>query len=252
MTIELIQVETKLIRRADESKTVTVTGESTSSPYFAVTPSIRHDDEGVYFGWGKSVTHIPSGLTLPTGGADHRTVVDAVADLIDWSSATPLADPANKKLVIGVVRKLIEDADEANPWPEWAGDATKPALSLLATQLDDGIENYEKRRTSRDELVGEVAAFDAALARKVGGYLDAGRIGIHVQTYGTTWLLAVLMQLDPDVADQAARELVSAWEDGGVLDEHIYEWRDAIANGRQPRLYGITFPSPSLDLGDLK
>lgn len=248
--ISLIQVPVMITQRESGSEFVTVTGETTSSPFFALTPTLRRDDRGTYFGWGMSVTHIPSGLTLPTGAADKRRTVHAVKDLIDWSSTTPLAEPSDRKLVTNAVRALIEAADADIPWPKWAGDKSTPALSLLVEQLDDGIENYGKRQNSRDELVGEVAAFDAPLAKQVGGALDAGRIGIQVQTYGTAWLLAVLMRLDPDIADQAARALVSSWEDGGTPDEHIYEWRNDIANNRQLTLYGITFPTPALALSD--
>ncbi|MCQ4150282.1 hypothetical protein [Rhodococcus qingshengii] len=248
MAINLIEVPVMITQGESGSEFVTITGETTSSPHFAITPAIRRDDRGTYLGWGMNVTHIPTGLTLPTGGADKRKTVDAVKDLIDWSSTTPLVHPADKKLVVDAVRALMKAEDD--PWPAWAGDQSTPALSLLVGQLDDGIENYKTRRDARDELVGEVAEFDAALAKKVGGALDAGLIGIQVQTFGTSWLLAVLMQLDPAIADQAARGLVSAWEDGGAPDELIYEWRDDIANNRQPTLQGITFPSQSLDLDE--
>ncbi|MDV6267048.1 hypothetical protein [Rhodococcus globerulus] len=245
MSINLIQVPVMITRGDTDNEFITITGETTSSPHFAITPAIRRDQRGTYLGWGTSVTHIPTGLTLPTGGADKRKTVEAIKDLIDWSSQTPLADPADKKLITGAVRALVKAEDD--PWPEWAGDETTPALSLLAGQLEDATGNYDKRRDARTEIVTAVAELDEDLAKKVRAALDATIIGFQVQTYGLTWLLAVLMQLDPTIADQAARGLVTAWEDG-ALDEHIYEWRDDIACDRQPTLRGITFPTPSLNL----
>lgn len=62
--------------------------------------------------------------------------------------------------------------------------------------------------------------------------MDRGRlISRQVEVFGMTYLLAVLRQQSPEVADAAAEFLAGQWESGDSLGEWMYQWREELAGG---------------------
>lgn len=64
------------------------------------------------------------------------------------------------------------------------------------------------------------------------------RIGVFVESWTVAVLMETLRRAAPEVADRLARELQGAWDDGGVMDELLWEWRDNLAAGRPLDDYG--------------
>lgn len=141
---------------------VTVTGESTTNPHLAVTPQVRLDEDGNgRLVSGLALTHIPSGRVVltdsSTRGLDWDRVVEILTSHADWALDDPKLDDPK------VVRQELFDAADTSqrwPWPEWAGDESTPAVSLLAKHLDDTLSvnpSAPEVREARTELLAGIA-----------------------------------------------------------------------------------------------
>lgn len=59
------------------------------------------------------------------------------------------------------------------------------------------------------------------------------RIGVLVNSWTSAVLMETLRRAAPDVADRLANHLYRCWEDGGIITELLWEWRDNLAAGRK-------------------
>jgi hypothetical protein len=88
------------------------------------------------------------------------------------------------------------------------------ALRVAQSRIDNGNDVINDRRALMDN------------------------IGILVGQFTIAYLMELLSRVAPAVADAAAKDLADIWDDGGVINEMIWEWRDDLAHGRP---IGITF-----------
>lgn len=229
---------------------VQITGDQVAE-YFAITPAIKTRPDGsvTLSDHGRCLTHIPSGRAVTSSGfLDLRRYAEELAKLpIDWARLTSARDLTEEqaKQVKAIHRELSFQDDAEWPWPAWAGDESRPALSLLGQQLDDALK-YGPRRELAREFQRRLTdtQLDPELAREIDNRLLLADIGEHVNGYGLIYLLAVLQRLDPESADKAARHLVGAWEAGDSMGEWIYDWRRQLADGQPLTLH--EFPDLSL------
>lgn len=70
--------------------------------------------------------------------------------------------------------------------------------------------------------------------------------GVLVCEFSIAYLMELLHRVAPAVADRAARDLADIWDDGGIINELVGEWRDDLANGRPVDSTDITF-KPVID-----
>ncbi|MFE3059094.1 hypothetical protein [Nocardia sp. NPDC059239] len=212
--------------------------------HFALVPALTVDDAGTvqFADYGRSLTHIPSGrrVALDSWFDMRRYARELEATDIDWDGLDPSAiSPEQSAAILEARKRAIGSADTSEwPWPKWAGDETQPALSLLATTLDSAVMQ-QKRFDAIQDIEASVAKLDADLGRKVGSDLLAAWSGLSVNEFGVAYLLAVLQRIDPAAADLAARHLVNMWEDGGIIGERAYLWRQELADGQPLALEGF-------------
>ncbi len=221
---------------------VLVTGEATSDPWFAITPRVSWDREvdALRLAGGLALTHVPSGrcVVTDTVGSRLRKVVSTIAPLLDWSLPDPIgpATEQQKSAVRDAIRSTHADAD-AVAWPQWAGDDTQPAMSLLGLLLDDAINGAPFSATSRKvrtEVVSDVRAAcgDQDLVRRLEMMLLNEQCARFVADYGLIRMLATLTRVDQSVADGAARVYVAECENGDDMGEWIHQWRSEIHEGQ--------------------
>ncbi|MFI6959673.1 hypothetical protein ACIBJI_40180 [Nocardia sp. NPDC050408] len=227
---------------------VHITGDQVTE-HFAITPAVkvRPDGSVTFTDHGRRLTHIPTGrMVTASGFLDLRRFAEELEKLpIDWAQLQSARSLTKEQMrqVKAVQRDLNSQDDSSWPWPKWAGDQSQAALSLLAARLDDAV-TYMQRYDLIRSLTAEVGAVDPELGRKVDAHMTGAFIGNHIHSYGVIYLLAVLHRIDPDAGDRAARALVGAWEDGGALDEWIYEWRRELGDGQPLTLH--EFPDLTL------
>ncbi len=236
------QLTTITLRQVDGHE-VSVTAEATASPHFAIAPEIGIGPDGDQLLTGRlNLCHIPSGTVVvrEQSGLDFHAVIPILQRYGDWSSKPDFAP----EQVADLRRELfavVAQQNEEWPWPKWAGDASTPALSLLASQLDEAL-NGDQRREARRAIASHIA--DSELARKVESEFAWAAAESTTGTYGVIYLLAVLHRINPEAADRAARDLASAWEAGDSLGEWEYQWREELGHGNPLSLRG--FPADEL------
>lgn len=228
---------------------VLVTGEATSDPWFAITPRVSWDREvdELRLAGGLALIHVPSGrcVVTDTVGSRLRKVVPAIAPLLDWSLPDPIgpATEPQKRGVRDAIRIAHADAD-AVTWPQWAGDDTQPAMSLLGLLLDDAINGAPFSATSRKvraDVVSDVRAAggDQDLVRRLELILLSEQCARFVAEFGLIGMLAALTRVDQSVADGAARVYVAECENGDSMGEWIHQWRNEIRSGQPLTLHDV-------------
>ncbi|MEV6258426.1 hypothetical protein AB0L97_34730 [Nocardia sp. NPDC051911] len=222
------------IRWSDGSP-ITITAEQVTA-HFAIAPTLtaRQDGTLTFADHGRSLTHIPTGLLVTRSGwLDLRRYATELEKLpIDWATLTHASDLTAEQAqqVRAVSDRLMAEDDTSWPWPEWVGDESRPALSLLATEIDQELK-FTDRYDFITTVTKSLRADHPDLARTVDDHLRAALLGRHVTGYGLVYLLSVLHRVDPAAADRAARNLVGAWEDGSSMDEWLFQWRTELAEG---------------------
>lgn len=58
-------------------------------------------------------------------------------------------------------------------------------------------------------------------------------VAVTVEAFGVVVLMETLRRVAPEVADRAADVLWKCWDAGDVIGEHVWVWRQEIANGGQ-------------------
>ncbi|WP_433734899.1 hypothetical protein ACQP0C_41735 (plasmid) [Nocardia sp. CA-129566] len=223
-----------------------VTGQRLTE-HFAVAPALRIEDDATvgFADHGRVLNHIPTGRVVT-----HSVFVDYIrfateleALPIDWANFAQLTAEQAQAIKDAHQRVSSEQAP-AWPWPEWAGDESSPALSLLGTLLDDGAQDA-RRDELVDKLTSRATELDSEFGTELGNQLRWMLAGIHTTNYSAVWLLAVLHRVDPAAADQAAKELACALDAGDALGEWTYQWRQELADQIPLTLHGFPdLPTP--------
>ncbi|WP_461666647.1 hypothetical protein [Gordonia sputi] len=189
-------------------------------------------------------------MVTDTVGSRLRKVVPAIAPLLDWSLPDPIgpATEQQKRAVRDAIRIAHADAD-AVTWPQWAGDDTQPAMSLLGLLLDDAINGAPFSATSRrvrTEVASDVRAAcgDQDLVRRLEMILLNEQCARFVADYGLIRMLATLTRVDQSVADGAARVYVAECENGDDMGEWIHQWRNEIHEGQPLTLLDLPAAFP--------
>lgn len=234
MTLILIAVPTR------NSGTVDIIGERVSDN-FALTPALVDRDGDTGITDAIHLTHISTGRTISTSmWLDLRDLAARLEKLpIDWTTLTTFSAEQAE-----LVRAVVKESQQAHSdrgeedWPTWAGDPAAPATSLLGTVLGDEAKQWDRFQSGRD-LAAEVAMADADLGRKVETEISWRTASANVNGYGTAYLLAVLQRVNPEAADQAARDLAAAWQYGDGLGEWLFQWRKELSEGQPLTLHGF-------------
>ncbi|WP_353107905.1 hypothetical protein [Gordonia sp. (in: high G+C Gram-positive bacteria)] len=227
-----------------DDQSITITGESTSNPHLAITPAIRAGKDGTLsFADGRIITHIPTGRHVMGSGSfgaiSLHKAVEIMTRHADWSKDAPLT----KDSAAAMRRELwaAGDSDRGWPWPDWAGDRSTPALSVIGTSLDDAIKRHQATspevREKRQAYVDAVTDIDDA-KRTIETLLMMESNSRYVELYGMTYALAVLHRLDPRTADRVADHLVLEWDAGDSLGEWMWQWRTELDEGKPLSLRG--------------
>lgn len=214
-----------------------------ATPHFAITAAMatRPDGRIGLAGHGRSLVHIRSGLVVTSSGWVNMARFAAELEKlpIDWPTFKLSTLTAEHVAQMRQTERAVStDGDGAWPWPEWAGDDSRPAHSLLGLQLADAVK-FPDRFRKISEFRGKVGVFDDELGKSVDAHLLAAHCQNHAHHYGLIYVLAVLARLDSAAADLVARNLVSAWEDGSTIDEFLWQWRTEFAEQRPLTLQGF-------------
>lgn len=90
------------------------------------------------------------------------------------------------------------------PWPRSEDEVT--AESLTRFLVVQAWAHRTHRRTATSDIDREWATSEI------------------VNSFGIAWLLRALQSVAPGTADEAAKDLWSAWSDGGAVDEWLHAW----------------------------
>jgi len=230
-------------------RTVWVPAQATECPQLVITPVVTyHADGALRFRGTLALTHTRTGRNLV-----HSTYVAGLEKLaaalkeLDWSFDDPghFAKPDNAEMA-GAVRDVIRtwqiDGGYSGPVSLWGDDEDKkaarnaaPALALLREDL----EWWPQHRKAIDE--GDLFNTNQ----------DAWRSALEcsVRTYSVTYLLAVLMRVDPQAADVAARQLTHELDAGDQLGEWMFQWARELEAGEPLTLHGIPAADPLAGFG---
>ena len=112
----------------------------------------------------------------------------------------------------------MNELNKLAPYPTREQDVTADALARVMAVTGQG-DNARIFPTmyARDNAEGtpEFVAMDLIHAMTMAG---------AVQSYTIVHLLRTLQEIAPDKADEVAKDVWNAWEDGGAIGEWLYEW----------------------------
>lgn len=218
--------------------TLDVTASPTDVPHLVVTPMLGRGKHGRVVLTGKlALTHTFTGRHVAVSHSFER--LNALAQLLaefDWDF-TDASRTRDMQGAAQVIRQWqLSDAYDG-PATLWGDDAEmkaarerEPATTLLAEQLQWWVKHSTATRES-DLYETNNEAWHAQLSASVQGY-------------GLIYLLAVIREIDPTVADIATRDLVAAFDAGDSLGERVWQWRNELAEGQPLTLRGIPAYDP--------
>lgn len=225
-TVDIAHRSTK----TGEAVRVTVIAEPTDTPGLVVTPDTRG---GRLTGFW-NITHAGSGLVIPIeqlGGSDiytARRVADELGTIgVDWTgdqdaiAAAMKVDGMGEKLKAAIKRGRYPEPEAGTTEAE----TTAESLAKLVAEytLGRATEVWEiMKRRNRDDADGTA--------------IDALNTAALLHGYGMVSLLRAFRNVDQAAADDAARDIMGAWEDGGSVHEFIADWAGE---------YGIPPASPA-------
>ena len=96
------------------------------------------------------------------------------------------------------------------PYPRTADEATADAMARHLTVT------AQYRKALIDSLV------DCRTAEERTRYLDS--VGLMIAEHSLAKTLRALIEHAPDHADEVARRVWTAWEDGGAIAEDLHAW----------------------------
>ncbi len=219
----------------------TVTAEQVSE-HFALTPLLTYGDPadgGNGFGLRRGALALRHIGTARSVSADQFIDLRKVAveleklTIIDWDTLTldQVITEAQSAAISEAFTAVRADSSGPRwPWPNWAGEASTPATSLIAHMLDSSL-TLRDRLDSAQGLIARVAGLDEELGRSADVALTGSIMNSYVGEFGVIWLLSSLQRLDTEAADRAARFLIGQWDAGDSLGEWTYQWRQELADG---------------------
>lgn len=232
-----------------QRRTVWVPAQATECPQLVITPAVSYREDGTLrFRGALALTHTRTGHRLV-----HSTYAPGLEKLaaelkeLDWSfdDRNHFSKPENADMAAAardIIRTWQIDGGYSGPVSLWGDDEeakaarnAAPALALLREDLEwwpkhrRAIQEGDLFNTNKD-------AWQAALA-------------CSVQTYSVTYLLAVLMRVDPQAADVAARQLTRELDAGDQLGEWMFQWARELDAGEPLTLHGIPDGDPLAQFG---
>lgn len=223
----------------------------TECPQLVITPSVEHrveDPSTPRLAGGLTLTHLGTGAAVAhSGGAGQLEKLAAQLKDFNWdfTDRQYFTRPENAETlqaVSTVVREWQMGDAYGCPVSLWGDDEEKkaerdrdPAGTLLREQLDWWPKHY-KAIHDRDLINTNKDAWHAEISCSVNGF-------------GMAYLLAVLMRIDPKVADIAGRRLTAEFDAGDQLGEWVYQWTEELAAGKPLTLYGIPDAVPLAGFG---
>jgi len=232
-----------------QRRTVWVPAQATECPQLVITPAVTHRGDGALrFRGTLALTHTRTGCRLV-----HSTYVAGLEKLagalkeLDWAfdDRDHFAKPENAEMVAAardIIRTWQLDGGYSGPVSLWGDDEDKKAARNAApalTLLREDLEWWPKHRKAIDEadfFNTNKEAWQSALA-------------CSVQSYSVTYLLAVLMRVDPQAADVAARQLTRELDAGDQLGEWMFQWARELDAGEPLTLHGIPAADPLAEFG---
>ncbi len=220
------------------SGTITISAVTTAVPELVITPAIVATEAGAarIDGGEMQLTHAHTGRSVMRGSYnDLQDLAGKLAE-IPWTFTDPehFKQPANSEVLRriqaiirewmtadndgGPIRLMSEDEDAA------AARGAAPSQTLLREQLDWWLK-HAKSIHDRNLYEDNKALWYESISTEVQGF-------------GVIYLIAVLRQIDPAVADIASRHLYASW-DSGEIGEWVYEWSEQLAAGKPLSIYAI-------------
>lgn len=232
--LTIVSVATK------SSGTIAVSAVTTAVPELMITPAIVESKAGSarIDGGEMQLTHVHTGRSVIRGRYDELQDLAAKLTEVSWTFTDPehFKQPANAETLQRIqdiirdwmvadnldstapIRLMDDDVDTA------AARGAAPAQTLIREQLDWWLK-HSKSIHERNLFEDNKPLWYESIATEVQGF-------------GVIYLIAVLVQLDPRVANIASRYLYGAW-DSGELGEWVYDWAETVAAGKPLSLYGI-------------
>lgn len=227
--------------RDAEPQTVQVLAEPTDTPGLVITPAVA----ACRLTGDWTLTHAGSGLTVPVNnrGLDLYSARRVAGELgtigVDWTADVETIGEQMKgkgEEVAAACKRGrypqppadgddVKREDGPAPYPHSEAQATADALARVITE-------YTLARCA--------AMWDAMKRRSKddpdGVAIDALNTASLLHGYSLVAVLRKFHDVDPEAADDAARDLWSAWEDGGTVHELTADWANQ---------YGIPAATPS-------
>jgi hypothetical protein len=224
-----------------DPQTVQVLAEATDTPGLVITPAVA----ACRLTGDWTITHTGSGRTVPVNdrGLDIYTARRVAVELggigVDWTAdLTTIAEQVQGKgeeFAAACKRGRypqppadgadVKREDGPAPYPHSEAQATADALARV-------IAEYTLARCA--------AMWDSMTRRNKddadGTAIDALNTAALLHGYGLVSVLRKFHDADPQAADDAARDLWSAWEDGGTVHEMTADYANQ---------YGIPAATPS-------
>jgi hypothetical protein len=222
----------------------TVYGQPTAAEHLIITPSFLLGGD---IGYGYELRHAPTGVSLRGGDPSVlREIARRLAHL-DWASVTRenfrgSAMATEAKTIIRELQFTDPSAVELPAHDGWGPDGKGKGLKRAALPLAGDLLADLQLAFSK---VHGPDAVPHTLPDP--GSPDGTRINPEwmrwserqVHDFSPVYLLLVLHQLDPEVADSAAAFLADSWEAGDSIGEWAWEWHQALLKGESPDLPGV-------------
>lgn len=224
-----------------EPQTVQVIAEPTDTPGLVITPAVA----ACRLTGDWTITHSGSGLTVPVNnrGLDiysaRRVAVELGGIGVDWTA--DVADVGEQ------MKGKSEDFAAACK----RGRYPQPPADGADVKREDGPAPYphSEAQATADALARVIAEYTLARCAAMwdsmkrrskddadGTAIDALNTAALLHGYGLVTVLRKFHDADPQAADDAARDLWSAWEDGGTVHEMTADYANE---------YGIPAANPS-------
>lgn len=243
--LKLVPQTLKLKTKDGRIYTVSVLGMPTACPLLVITPSmtVNVGDTTPRFSGDLILTHVNTGLSVSRGDSAAR-LEELAAKLtgFDWQFTDPdyftrSENEGTKTEISKILRQWIIDGGYDGPVSLYGDDEDQraarnaaPAATLLREQLD-WWPKHHKSIYDRKLLTNNQDAWGEAVSASAQGW-------------GIIYLLAVLLRIDPQIADVAGRFLTAEFDSGDSMGEWVAQWQDELASGKQPTLPGIPPADP--------
>jgi len=232
-----IQIEVPLT----DGGSVTMTAQPTVCPDLVITPGIDRNGDTPRFTGTLVLRHTHTGARV--AASNYVTGLEKLATALapfDWAFSDLehfRSDTDRATAVSEVIRTWDIDQGYSGTVSLWGDDEEKkaartarPADTLLREELDRWSAQSASIRDRNLAAENRAAWYEAISCSGTG--------------FGLIYLLAVLMRVDPAVADIAARRLYLEWDAGDCLGEWVHQWAQELDSGNELTLDGIPHANP--------